>query len=266
MTDEISLAQIGGEIRAELDQTYQFRNSRAGFYTFNLNNPDPGLMKILRKIGMSEKDVAANLNEYRNGEVPGSCVYACGGFGCDYIILFPSGTAQIGEFAIKIGEETMHGEHYTRHKTTRQYTSSFSSVAREFFGGSGQCQIARRVCKIPSGKSLPNGFLVVRTGYDQETDTFHFDIPHVVGYELAKEAVLGEPSWKRRMFHEPEESRVWALYNEVIIPDIKITIPPALNNRDELLRDVEKYLEFLGLKFNLDFNVDEMDTRSAHPI
>jgi hypothetical protein len=266
MTDEINLAQFGGEIRAELDQTYQFRDSSSGIYTFDPSNPNPKLMEILGKVGMSEKDIAAKLKEYGGGVIGGICLYTGGEFGYDYIILLPSVTAPEGEFALRIGEETIHGEHYTRHRNTGQYTSLFSRIAREFFGGSGQCQIARRVCKIPPGKSLPDGFSVSKASYDQETDTFHFDIPHVVGYELAKESVLGEPSWKRGMFHEPEESRVWALYNDIIVPDIKITIPPALDNRDELLRDVEKYLKSLGLKSNLDLYVDETDTRGINPI
>ncbi len=266
MVDEINLTQIGEEIRAELGQTYRFCDSRAGIYAFDLSGPYTKLMEILGKVGMAEKDVAEKLREYRGGEIGGTCVYTGGEFGYDYIILLPSVTAPEGEFALRIGEETMHGEHYARHRNFGQYTSLFSGVAREFFGGSGRCQIARRVCKIPPGKILPDGFFASKASYDKETDTFDFDIPHIVGYELAKEAVLGDPSWKCSMFHESEERRVWALYNDLIIPEIEITVPPALDNKDELLDEVDEYLKSLGLKFNLGFTVDETDTRGIQSL
>ncbi len=77
---------------------------------------------------------------------------------------------------------------------------------------------------------------------------------------------MGERDWKHAMFHEPNESRLWALYNEVLVPDVKVMVPLALNNRDELLGEMEKYLKSLGLKFNLGFAVDESDTRGKSGI
>jgi hypothetical protein len=258
---EIDPVELALEVSAELDQVYGFRKSKAGIYVFDPGNPATKLIEIMEKSGMLENGVAEKLNYYRSGEIGGSCVYTDGEFGCDYLVLIPSLTAPKGEFSLIISEETMHGEHFVRHKNSGKYINMFSGIIREFFGGSGRYQIADKVCEIPEGMTLKDIFSRPKPEYDEKKDEFAFDINHVIGYELAREASCNEPEWKRAMFHEPDERRIWGLYNDVIIPGIKISTPPALDNKDDLLKEVEKYIQPLGLKCNVSLVIDESDTR-----
>ena len=178
--------------------------------------------------------------------------------------MLPTGKAALARWAIKIGEEVNHGEHGTEHDGTQLYVARFSQIAREFIGGSGRCHIARQVYVIPPGKLLPDGFMEQRAEYNSATDTFHYDIGYAVGYELAKEAIGGEKDWQREMFHAQTERTLWGLYNDVKVPDITITVPPALENRDELIRKINGCVDSTGLRHNISVKIDDSDTRGMN--
>ncbi len=258
-----STADIAREVRTELDSVYKFSDSNPGIYVFDPATLDPKLQELFEIAGMSDADISTKLRKYRDRNVGATCVHTCGKLGFDYVILLPAGTISDGETAVFLGEETMHGEHQAKHSKFLNYGKSFSDVAREFIGGSGQCHMARKVCLIPAGKVLPDGFMTPRATYDQASDTFDFDMFHTVGYELAKAATTGESEWKRAMFHESDEKRLWAVYNKAVIPDVKITVPKNVENKNALREEVNEYLKAIGLKFNLSLEVDETDNRGT---
>lgn len=256
------------EIREDLSSVYGFHNSRSKTYLFDPNMPNPELIKIFKIGGISDVDASARLREYTQGDVGASCVHTYGELGFDYVILLPKKTRRPGETALFIGEETMHGEHQTEHNRYLDYDyhKAFSGIAREFFGGSGQYHVARKICVIPPGKLLPDGLMKLNAAYDQATDTFNFDINHMVGYELARAAITGENEWKSTMFHEPDEKRLWTTYNEAVVPDVSIDVPACFDDKDvqRLREEVIGYLESIGLKFNLNICKDETDMRGTH--
>ncbi|MBN2331343.1 MAG: hypothetical protein JXC85_06010 [Candidatus Aenigmarchaeota archaeon] len=255
-----SLEYVFSDVRMHLNDVYVFKDSRRGLYIFDPHNPDPQLSQILAEVGMKPEDIQAKLEEYRTGDVGGTCVYTRGNGGFDYVVLLPAGNASCGDWALRIGEEINHGEHGTEHDGNHRYIEKFSPIAREFIGGSGRCHVARKVCVIPPGKLLPEGFPASKATYDGETDTFHFDIVHAVGYELARGAIGGEIDWQRAMFHAPDDNTLWGLYNDVMVPDIKITVPQALENKEQLIREISEHVSSSGLRHNIGFSIDETDT------
>lgn len=240
---EKGLMEIAKGVREDLDRTYQFVDSRSKIYVFDPGNPPSEMTTTLKKMRVPKKYLAEELKVYNDGELHATCFSTDDEFDYDYVIIFNSENPPKDEFAIIIGEETMHGEHVTRHKKGGYYPSLFSGIAREFIGGSGHYQIARKLDRDTYGK-------------------YYSDIDHAVGYELAKEAVSGEPLWKRKMFHETKEKRVWKLYNESVIPNIKIPITSKmLDKKEQALHKLDKYLKLLGLRrFNLDFVIYDIET------
>lgn len=257
------IVDIAREVKKELDSIYRFSNSKSGIYVFDPNTPTLTLQELFKIAGMSDEDISTKLREYNDDYVGATCVHTRGKQGFDYVILLPSKIISDDEILLFLGEETMHGEHQAKHSKFLDYGRSFSGVVREFIGGSGQCHMARKVFPIPAGKVLPDGFMTPKATYDQISDTFDFDIPHMVGYELAKAAVTGEPEWKRAMFHEHDEKSLWAIYNEVVVLDVQITVPKNVENRENLRKEVDAYLKSLGLNLNLTLGVDETDNRGT---
>jgi hypothetical protein len=261
---DTGLEGIFSDVRTHLNGIYKFQESRPGLYVFNTDNPDPNFLEILKQSGIGPEKIQAKLGEYRSNDIGGTCVYTGGRGGFDYVVILPSGNASYGDWALRIGEETNHGEHGTEHDGSNKYVKIFSPVAREFMGGSGRCHIARKVCVIPPGKMLPDGFPASMAKYDDTTDTFSFDVAHAVGYELARESIVGENAWHSAMFHAKNESALWGLYNDVLVPDIRIKVPPALENKDGLIADMEGHIKSIGLKHRIGFVIDENDTRGMN--
>jgi hypothetical protein len=71
----------------------------------------------------------------------------------------------------------------------------------------------------------------------------------------------GEDEWKSSMFHAPTEKKLWSIYNEVLIPDIEILVPPAVDNKNDLKKEIDEHVKSIGLKCNVNLIVDESDTR-----
>jgi len=63
------------------------------------------------------------------------------------------------------------------------------------------------------------------------------------------------------MFHAPTEKKLWSIYNEVLIPDIEILVPPAVDNKNDLKKEIDEHVKSIGLKCNVNLIVDESDTR-----
>jgi hypothetical protein len=263
--DQQYMIELMAKSRGYLDEKFKFGRSEAGIYAFERDTlltegPPAKLVEIMRASGNSEEFMNRQIRRYAERKAFASCFHTKREYeDKDYFVSLTWPQISLDRFFLMLifGHEVMHGEHIIEHyRYPYKFDNGFSDIAAEFFGALGSYLTANGICEdITEETTTGLQVQIPAVRYEQKRNRIIVKTDDICNRIAAD--VFDKVEYDK-LFHEPDERKMWAMINNNTVPNIRFAVPSIWTDKNGSLKaEIESFLKGLGLDSTVSFNADD---------